>query len=77
MFENGFKSQDSLAYNLRPNFKILSRGFKWFHLKLYSMFQDLSTQLNLVFGGFETRLKFIKFGLRTPNLNKEFIQLKV
>ena len=38
--------------------------YGWFHLIFYSMFQDLSRrQLKPVFGGFETRLKFIKFGL--------------
>ena len=37
----------------------------WFHLKLYSIFQDLGrrSQLKPAFEGFETRLlKFIKFG---------------
>ena len=32
--------------------------YDWFHLKSYSIFQDLSRFL----GGFETRLKFIKIG---------------
>jgi len=32
------------------------------------MFQDLSRRsMETVFGGFETRLKFIKFGLRIAN----------
>ena len=38
--------------------------YGWFHLKSFSMFQDLSrAQLKPVFGGFEMRLKFIEFGL--------------
>ena len=33
--------------------------------KSYSMFQDLSrSSIETIFLGFETRLKFIKFGLR-------------
>ena len=37
--------------------------YGWFHLKLYSIFQDLSgAQLKPVFGRFKPRLKFIKFG---------------
>ena len=37
--------------------------YGWFHFKLYSMFQDLSRRsIETGFGGFETRLKFIKFG---------------
>ena len=56
----------------KPNLKNLSHGLNlrrgsnhgWFHLKLYAMFQDLSQCSNETgFGGFETRLKFIKFGL--------------
>ena len=40
--------------------------YGWFHLKLYSLFEDLSwPSLETGFGGFETRLKFIKFGLGT------------
>ena len=38
--------------------------YGWFHLKLYLIFQDAGAQLKPVFGGFETRLKFIKFGHR-------------
>ena len=35
--------------------------YGWFHLKLYSIFQDLSRHLiKPVFVGFETRLNFIK-----------------
>ena len=37
--------------------------YGWFHLKLYSMFQDLSRRsIETGFGGFKTRLKFIKSG---------------
>ena len=37
--------------------------YGWFHLKLYSIFQDLSWRsIETGFGGFETRLKIIKFG---------------
>ena len=39
-------------------------NYGWFYLKLYSMFQDLSRHSIKIFGGFETRLKFIKFGIR-------------
>ena len=35
--------------------------YHWFHLKLHSVFQDLSRRS--IFWGFETRLKFIKFGI--------------
>ena len=36
----------------------------WFNSKLYSMFQNLSRcPIETGFGGFETWLKFIKFGL--------------
>ena len=35
----------------------------WFHLKLYSIFQDLRRRLiETGFGRFKPRLKFIKFG---------------
>ena len=47
--------------------------YVWFHLKLYSMFQDF--QLKLIFGGFEKRLKFIKFGLN-KKVPTKFIYLK-
>ena len=54
---------------LRSNLKNLSHGLNqrrvsnmdWFHLKLYLLFQDLSQRS--IETGFETRLKFIKFGL--------------
>ena len=42
------------------------------YLKLYLMFQDLSRRLiKPVFGGFETLLKFIKFGLGKHQSKKE------
>ena len=45
---------------LKPRLK-----YGWLHLELYSIFQDLSRRLiKTVFLGFETRLKFIKFGHR-------------
>ena len=38
--------------------------YGWFHLKSYSMFPDSSRiSIKTGFGGFETRLKLIKFGL--------------
>ena len=38
--------------------------YVWFHLKLYSIFKILAgAQLKPFFGGFETRLNFIKFVL--------------
>ena len=38
--------------------------YGWLHFKSYSMFQDLSWRsIKPFFGGFETRLRFIKFGL--------------
>ena len=40
--------------------------YGWFHLKLYSMFQD-SSQRSIETDGFDTRLKFIKFGLSEFN----------
>ena len=41
--------------------------YSWLHLKLYSMFQDLSRRsLKPVFGGFKTQFKFIKFRLCNP-----------
>jgi len=47
-------------------FKEFERRLKydWFHLKSYSWFQDLSRRSieKPDFGGFKTRLKFIKFG---------------
>ena len=43
--------------------------YGWFHLKSYSIFQDLSRRsIETGFGGFETRLKFIKFGLKTSKI---------
>ena len=35
--------------------------YDWFHLNLYSIFQDISRRS--IKTGFETRLKFIKLGL--------------
>ena len=54
---------------LKSNLKNLSHGLNqrrvsnmgWFHLKLYLLFQYLSQRS--IETGFETRLKFIKFGL--------------
>ena len=48
-FEPRLKFETQLKYGL-------------FHLKSYSMFQDF-TRRSIETGGFETRLKFIKFGL--------------
>ena len=37
--------------------------YGWFHLKFHYIFQDFSRcSIETGFGGFETRLKFIKFG---------------
>ena len=51
-------------FTFKPRLK-----FGWFHLNLYWIFQDLNRRsietgalLKPAFGGFETRLKFIKFG---------------
>ena len=45
--------------------------YGWFHLKLYSMFQDLSGRsIETGFSGFKTRLKFIKFGHWSHDKNK-------
>ena len=41
--------------------------YGWLHLKSYLIFQDLSWRsIETSFVGFETRLKFIKFGHRLP-----------
>ena len=49
-----------LRFKFKQRFK-----YGWFHLKLYSMFQDFSwSSYKIGFGGFKTRLKFIKFGHR-------------
>ena len=37
------------------------KEYGWFHLKMYSIFKA-GAQLKPVFGGCETRLKFIQFG---------------
>ena len=67
-----FKTFSSI-FNFRENvfseaeFKELELLLKhgWFHLKLYYSFKiSAGAQLKPVFGGFETRFKFIKFGLR-------------
>ena len=49
-----------------PRIKFETRlKYGWLHLKLYSMFQDLSRcSIEPVFGGFETPHEFIKCGLR-------------
>ena len=53
-----------------PRLKFKPRlTYGWFHLKLYEIFQDLSWR-STVFGGFETRLKFIKFGHMTAKMNQ-------
>ena len=46
-------------YVLRPNFKNLSRD-----LNLRRSSNRVSSTEKCMFGGFETRLKFIKFGLK-------------
>ena len=48
-----------------PRLKFETRlQYCWFYLKLYSMFQNFNRSLiETGFGGFETRLKFIKLGL--------------
>ena len=48
-----------------PRFKFKLRlKYGWFHLKLYSIFQVLSRRsIKTGFWGFQTRLKFNKFGL--------------
>ena len=50
--------------------------YSWFHLKLYLIFHDLSRRsIETGFGRFETRLKFIKFGLWGGFVVKEEIKL--
>ena len=50
--------------------------YSWFHLKLYLMFHDLSRRsIETGFGGFETRLKFIRFGLWGVLVVKEEIKI--
>ena len=55
-----------LAFSSEAEFKEFEPRLKYgsFHLKLFSIFQDLAgAQIKQAFGVFETRLKFIKFGL--------------
>jgi len=56
----------NISFRWVEQFKEFEPGLKygWFHLKLYYIFQDLSRRsIETGFWGFETRLKFIKFGL--------------
>ena len=68
-------------FHLMPNLKNLSRGLNLSHrsnmVGFTSSIQDLSCggQLKPVFGGFETRHKFIKFGI-LQNCVYEKMQLK-
>ena len=64
MFQFSRPETESKEFELRLTAEL---KFVWFHLKLYSMFQDLSrhAQLKPVYDGFKTRLKFIKFGHRS------------
>ena len=50
--------------DFEPRLKFKPRlKYGWFHLKLYTIFQDLSRRsIETGFWWFETRLKFIKFG---------------
>ena len=53
------------------NFNRGSNG--WFHIKIvfnFSRFKPARTKWKPVFGGFETRLNFIKFGHRPILVNK-------
>ena len=53
-----FKSSEAEFKEFEPRLK-----YGWFYLKLYSIFKDLSREtIETGFWGFETRLKFIKFG---------------
>ncbi len=53
----GSKPEDEFKFRLK---------YGWFQVKLYLMFQDKSQHsLKPVFGGFEGRLKFIRFGHRS------------
>jgi len=58
-FRQALKIFDLNLFKFKPRLK-----HGWFHLKLYSMFQDLSLRsIETGFhGGFKTRLKFIKSG---------------
>ena len=56
-------------YRIRLKFETRLK-YDWFRLKLYSIFQYLAgAHLKPVFGRFETRLKFIKFGLRYDKIS--------
>ena len=63
--DDNFIFSEAEFKEFEPRFKFKPRlKFCWFHLNLYSIFQDLSRRsIKTVFGGFETRLKFIKLGL--------------
>ena len=59
-----FISSEAELKEFEPRLKF-ETGLKygWFHFKLYSMFKIWAgVQLKPVFGGFETQLKFVKFG---------------
>ena len=60
-------------FKLRLKFKPRLK-FDWFCLKLYLIFQGLIRRsFDTGFRGFETRLKFIKFGHRLFDLAEELI----
>ena len=65
--------------NFEPRLKFETRlKYGWFHLNLYSVFQDLRRRsIETGFGGFETRLKFNKFGLRTPLIEEVLRRTKM
>jgi len=65
LFYMSSKRAEAEFNEFEPRLKFETRlKFGWFHLKLYSVFQDLSRRsIETVFCGFKTRLKFIKFGL--------------
>ena len=59
-FLSTFKPTEAEFKEFEPLLKFKPRlKYGWFHLNLYSIFQDL---IKPVFGRFKPRLKFIKFG---------------
>ena len=74
--QEGVTSEAELKeFEPRLKFKLLLK-YDWFHLKLYSMFQDLSRRsIETSFGGLKTRLKFIKFGHRNLKFHPKIIDI--
>jgi len=70
VYKVGYSEAEFKEFDSRLKFKTWLK-YGWFHVKLYSMFQDLNRRsIETGFGGFKTRLKFIKFGLRLHKLRE-------